>query len=46
MPAARFVSLTQLAQIAELDPVVTSRCVATLVARGLIAKTWLRSSPR
>src|SRR5882672_10182593 len=40
------VSLTQLAQIAELDPVVTSRCVASLVARGLIAKTRLRSNKR
>jgi DNA-binding MarR family transcriptional regulator len=40
------VSLTQLAQIAELDPVVTSRCVANLVARGLIAKTRRRSNKR
>jgi DNA-binding MarR family transcriptional regulator len=40
------VSLTELAQIAELDPVVTSRCVANLVARGLIAKTRLHSNKR
>jgi DNA-binding MarR family transcriptional regulator len=40
------VSLTQLAQIAGLDPVVTSRCVASLVARGLIAKTRLCSNKR
>lgn len=40
------VSLTRLAQIAELDPVVTSRCVASLVARGLIAKTRLCSNKR
>jgi len=40
------VSLTQLAQIAELDPVVTSRCVASLVARGLIAKNRLGSNKR
>jgi DNA-binding MarR family transcriptional regulator len=40
------VCLTQLAQIAELDPVVTSRCVVNLVARGLIAKTRLRSNKR
>jgi DNA-binding MarR family transcriptional regulator len=39
-------SLTQLAQIAGLDPVVTSRCVASLVARGLIAKTRLCSNKR
>ena len=40
------VSLTQLAQIAGIDTVVTSRCVASLVARGLIAKTWLGSNKR
>jgi DNA-binding MarR family transcriptional regulator len=40
------VSLTQLAQIAGIDPVVTSRCVASLVARGLIAKTRLGSNKR
>jgi DNA-binding MarR family transcriptional regulator len=40
------VSLTQLAQKAGLDPVVTSRCVASLVARGLIAKTRLSSNKR
>src|SRR5712671_6182430 len=40
------VSLTQLAQIAGIDPVVTSRCVASLVARGLIAKNRLGSNKR
>jgi DNA-binding MarR family transcriptional regulator len=39
-------SLTELAHVAELDPVVTSRCVANLVARGLIAKTRLPSNKR
>src|SRR5439155_23731633 len=40
------VNLTQLAQLAGIDPVVTSRCVASLVARGLIAKTRLGSNKR
>jgi DNA-binding MarR family transcriptional regulator len=40
------VSLTQLAQNAGLDPVVTSRCVTSLVARGLIAKTRRGSNKR
>jgi DNA-binding MarR family transcriptional regulator len=39
-------SLTKLAHVAELDPVVTSRCVAKLVARGLIVKTRLSSNKR
>ena len=40
------VSLTQLARIAELDTVVTSRCVAHLVARGMLVKTRMRSNKR
>jgi DNA-binding MarR family transcriptional regulator len=39
-------SLTQLAGVAELDPVITSRGVTKLVARRLIAKTRLPSNKR
>ncbi|TAL53673.1 MAG: MarR family transcriptional regulator [Pandoraea sp.] len=40
------VSLTELAAMAGLDMVVTSRCVATLVEAGLIAKVRLASNKR
>jgi DNA-binding MarR family transcriptional regulator len=40
------VSLTRLAELAALDPVVASRAVAQLVKKGLIANTRLPSNKR
>ncbi|MFM0228963.1 MarR family winged helix-turn-helix transcriptional regulator [Paraburkholderia sediminicola] len=39
-------SLTQLAELAALDMVVASRCVANMVKKGLIAKTRLPENKR
>ncbi len=39
-------SLTQLAELAALDMVVASRCVANMVGKGLIAKTRLPENKR
>ncbi len=39
-------SLTRLAELAALDMVVASRCVANMVKKGLIAKTRLPENKR